>query len=331
MSDHRETIIQNLKIRFAEILDPETANTVLDEVIKELSSYEISERCTAVAVYDDENERILKRYAACLRLDGKSEGTVYQYIRCCQKFFNFIHKPYNEVGVYDIRCFLALEKERGISSRSVENTRANLSAFFQWMTLEQIIQRNPCLNIKPIKYADEKEKPFFDTEIDALRSACKTQKERAIFEMLLSTGLRIAELVALDISDINTEAQTVHVRHGKGDKERITYATPVAIEHFKKYILNRKHLHTAAFLNNRGDRITDDGVRFVLNAIAKKANVQNVHPHRFRRTMASRLASRGMNIQEIQKLLGHTNLNTTMIYVTTDDASVQMSYRKYAV
>ncbi len=124
---------------------------------------------------------------------------------------------------------------------------------------------------------------------------------------------------------------TVRVRHGKGDKERMTYATPVAMMHFKEYLLSRKDFNQAAFLNHRGNRLATSGIQKILKKIGERANVTNVHPHRFRRTLASSLAARGMDIQEISKLLGHSNLNTTMVYVHTKDSSIKMSYSKYAI
>jgi site-specific recombinase XerD len=235
------------------------------------------------------------------------------------------------MGVYDIRFYLALRKRQGISNRSLENTRANLSAFFQWMMRENLIISNPCLNIKPIKYKQELRMPFSDVEIDALRSACKTLKERAIIELLLSSGIRVSELVMLNVDDIDKQALSVHIKHGKGNKERTTYITKVAMKHIENYLNNRNEQDSALFCNYQHQRMHDNGVRYLLNKLAKRANVANVHPHRFRRTFACCLSARGMNIQDIQKLLGHTNINTTMEYVTIDDGRLQSSYQYYIV
>ena len=331
MADNREILIQRLRARLGTILEPSIANAILHEITKELTDFEISERCTDLVVPDGMNEKILKRYCACLRLDGKSEQTIYQYHRSCIRLAECIQKPFTEMGVYDIRYFLAMEKERGISNSTLENTRANLSAFFQWLTIEDVIQKNPCLNIKPIKCHEEERKPFSDIEIDAIRGACKNIRERVLVEILLASGIRVSEFIALDLTDINTETGSVHVRHGKGDKERTTYLTPVAIRYYKQYLSERREINAAAFTNRYGERMTAGGVRSVLKSIGARAKVDDVHPHRFRRTFASGLAARGMDIQEVRKLLGHTNINTTMVYVHTDDSAVQMSYRKYAV
>ena len=329
--DCREELIGRVKARIGNVLDPKQAAAVIEVLVAELADYEVTVRETALAVYDDANDRILKRYCACLRIDGKSEGTIYQYRRTCRKLAETIPKQYSEMGVYDIRYFLAKQKENGVSNSTLETTRANLSAFFQWMTQEEIALKNPCMNIKPIKCTKEIRKPFSDVEIDALRGACRNKKERAIVEVLLASGLRVAELCALDLKDVEMERKIVHVLHGKGDKERTAYLTGIAVKHLQAYLLDRKTLSAPVFTNRLGERITDEGIRFILHSIGKRAGVDDVHPHRFRRTFATGLAARGMDVQNVQKLLGHSNINTTMVYVHTDDSAVAMSYSKYAV
>lgn len=134
----------------------------------------------------------------------------------------------------------------------------------------------------------------------------------------------------MDVADVNMLDLTVHVRHGKGGKERITYITPVAVERLKRYLSKRKEQDGDFLFGNRNhDRMKAGGVRFILNRIADRAGVENVHPHRFRRTFATGLANRGMDVREIQKLLGHSNINTTLEYVCTDNEGVKSSYRKY--
>lgn len=310
-------------------LDAETAMTLSNNIIKILGNYEISERCTDIVMADDTNSRILKRYIACLSIDGKSENTITQYYRTINKLAVFIGKNFTDIGVYDLRYFLACEKERGISNRSLENTRAYLSAFFQWMAAEELIAKNPCLNIKPIKYIDEIRLPFSVVEIDNLRSACDSLKERAIMEFLLSSGVRVSELTNIKLQDIDFEKLSVHITHGKGGKERITYIDDVTKQHVEKYILSRTDETDILFCNKNHLPILPNGVRFILNELGKRAGVTNVHPHRFRRTFASNLAKRGMKIEEIKLLMGHSDINTTMKYVYVDNDNVTNSYRRF--
>ena len=327
--DYRMNFIRETEEQLTAFLDQQTVHRVSDVITKALADYEIAERCTDIAILDDANERILKRYAACLSIDGKSPNTIYQYVRTCRRLDDTINKPYSEMGVYDIRFFLACEKSRGISNKTLENTRANLSAFFQWMALEDLIPKNPCLSIKTIKTKREIKNAFSDVEIDALRSACKSRKERALIEVLLATGIRVSELSFMDVADINFSALSVHVQHGKGNKERITYITNVAASRLCDYLNARSEDGPALFYNKNHERLNAGGIRCVLNSIAKRAGVDNVHPHRFRRTFATRLAARGMDIQEIQTLLGHNNINTTMLYVCVDNENVKASYKRF--
>ena len=327
--DYRISFINDIEAELIRRYGPDQVAEISNIILKAMSGYEIMERCTDIIPMDDANQKLMKRYNACLMVDGKSEKTAYQYIRTCRKLSEALNKPFAEMGAYDIRFFLAMEKERGLSNRSLENTRANLSAFFQWLSNDEIIPKNPLATVKPIKYADEVRKPFSEVEIDALRGACKTLKERAMVEILISTGVRVSELTGMKTNDIDFSTLSVHVIHGKGAKERMTYTTSVSVKHLQRYLWNRKENGEYLFYNSNHKPLNAGGVRYILKELAKRAGVNNVHPHRFRRTFATGLARRGMEIQEIQRLLGHSNINTTLTYVCTDDTKVQASYKKY--
>lgn len=328
--DYRTQFIRSVEEAMLPILaEGETRERVIGAVVRIHNDYEITERSTDLVIVDDTNVRILKRYTACLMIDGKSEKTIEQYRREVSKLADVLHKNYPDMGVYDIRYYLACEKERGIFDRTLENSRANLSAFFQWMTQEEIIQRNPCMTIKPIKYKDKIRYPFSAVEIDCLRSACRNKKERALIEILIASGVRVSELASMEKTDIDMATLSVHVRNGKGKKERTTYITDLAKTHLQKYLMARKETGPALFYNHSGKVLLSNGIRYILKQIGERAGVDNVHPHRFRRTFATGLAARGMDIQEIQKLLGHSNVNTTMEYVYIDGDKIQRSYKQY--
>ena len=327
--DYRMQFVKEVETNLACRYAPEEIAMISNMVVKALEEYELTERCTELALRDDTNDKLIRRYRACLMVDGKSDKTAYQYIRTIRKLSDLIRKPFTEMGAYDVRFFLAMEQERGVSNRTLENTRANVSAFFQWMTEDEIIPKNPVSRIKPIKCVEEVKKPFSEVELDALRSSCQSLKERALIEMLVSTGVRVSELASMEVKDINLETLSVHVIHGKGSKERITYTTPVAAKHLISYLRQRKEDGPALFYNKNHEQIEPGGIRHILNVIADRAGVSNTHPHRFRRTFATNLSRRGMEIQEIQKLLGHSNINTTLVYVNTDDSKVQASYKRF--
>jgi len=330
MSDPRLSFLQSVEQFLLPILDPSKVKEVTEKITIVLNDYEIFERCTEIIPLDDKNEKLIKRYCACLLVEGKSQKTVYQYSRSIRRLSEFLQKPFTETKTYDIRFYMASEKQRGVSDRTLENTRANLSAFFTWLTAEEEISRNPMQAIKPVKYTNEIKKPFSEVEIDKLRSACKTAKERALVEALLATGVRVAELSDMEIRDVDGKALKVEIRHGKGGKSRTTYITPVAMERLEIYLSTRTEKEgVCLFYNKKHKKLLPTGARYILNTLAKRAGVTNVHPHRFRRTFATKLAKRGMDIQEIQKLLGHSDVNTTLKYVCVDDENVKSSYRKY--
>lgn len=322
-------LIQKFQEQIIDVCGAAEAERITDVLTIALEEYDVTERCRALVPYDDENERILKRYLACLFIDGKSEKTIEAYKRTIIKMTECLQKNYTEMGPYDIRLFLAYEKSRGVSNTTLENTRANMSAFFQWMAIEELVDKNPCLNIKPIKCQEKERFPLSPVEMDALRSACRDTRERAMIELLVSSGVRVSELTALNVEDIDLPGLTVHVRCGKGGKGRTTYINEVARTHLAKYFKECGITTGPIFLSIKKRRLRPGGVRFILNQLAKRANVGNVHPHRFRRTFATGLADRGMQVQEIMKLLGHTNINTTMEYVSMSEERIRMSYKQY--
>ena len=322
--------LQQAEIELTPVLR-ERAEEAIDIITRILGEYQVTKASTEIVPYSDTNGMLLKMYCACLMIGGKSEKTIAQYKRTAEKLALTVNKTFQEVTVYDIRYFLAVEKQRGVSNRTLENTRANLSAFFQWMAKEEHITKNPCMNIEPIKYTDKVRLPFSPVEIDSLRFACKTTKERAMIEILLSTGIRVSELTGLRVNDVNFNNLSIHVTNGKGAKERTVYMNDLAKTHLNNYLMEQDVIGSTIFMNKKKQSLNPGGVRYILNAIAKRAGVDNVHPHRFRRTFATGLADRGMDIQEIRKLLGHSNINTTLEYVYTSDEKAHASYLKYSV
>ena len=167
-------------------------------------------------------------------------------------------------------------------------------------------------------------------EIEKIKNSCGNKKDRAIVEFLLSTGCRVSELVGVDRSDINFQSQECKIL-GKGNKERIVFLNDVCLLHIKSYLDSRSDDLPALFIGKGSDRMTTGGIRFMLNNIAENAGVEDVHPHRFRRTVATYLIDRGMSIQDVAVILGHSNINTTMAYVYSNIENVKTAYKKYAI
>ena len=324
--DLRNEFLDNVKLAVMEFDD---ADIIVSKVAMLLDHYELSERVTDLVQIDNENVNMLKTYTSSMIIDGRSKTTIQHYIRELKNFNSYINgKDFKDVNAYDVRSYLAKRKLDGLSNRTLDNIRSILVAFYGWMNNEDYMSKNPCVCIKPIKYTDEVKLPFSNVEIDKLRSACKNTKERAIIEFLLASGVRVAEFCDLNVEDVDFFENKIRIRHGKGDKERYTYMNDLAKEHLLRYLDGRTA--GALFRTKRQGRYTKGGVRYLLHSLEKRAGIDDVHPHRFRRTFATSLASRGMRVQEIQKLLGHANINTTMVYVSLSDADTKYSYMKFA-
>lgn len=330
MADYKMQLITEVAQGLTTKIAPDDIGIVSEEMAYTLKDYDVTKRTTDIVVYDGINEEIIKRYKACMIIAGRSEKTIYGYERCLMNLFRVVQRNYMDMTVSDLRYFLAYEKSRGISNRTLENTRIRVLSFFNWLVDEDMITKNPCKTITPIKYTKKIKKPFSSIEIDAMRSACKNEKERAIVEFLLATGVRVNELCTMMLSDINFDTNTIRVRLGKGQKQRITYMNDLAKKHLVNYLQSRNTNGEYLFYNKFGSPLNEGGVRHILKTVEDRAGITNVHPHRFRRTFATQLSNRGMDLNEIQRLLGHTNINTTMEYVITNDDRVHVSYMKYS-
>ena len=330
MRDLRNEIIQKIEEQLVPHLNDYTHTLVMATVMSVLCDYEVTERSTAIIPFDDGNERLVKTYSSNMLLNGLAKSTIQAYIREIKLFTEFIgNKDLKSATTFDLRNYLAACKVRGLANTSIENVRANLSAFYTWLTAEEYIGKNPCLAVKPIKCTTKEKKPFSRVEIDCLRANCKNLQERAIIEVLLSSGLRVSELTNLNIEDIDFDRLEVHVKNGKGGKDRITYIDELAYSHLKQYLIASGKVSGSVFSSQRSERYTTHGIRTLLKVLEQRSGVPNVHPHRFRRTLATTLSARGMKIQDIQSILGHSNINTTMIYIAMDKEKVQSAYKQF--
>lgn len=329
MDENREKYIQAVKERLATMFDAKTAHDIIDVIAYELRDYEITKRSTEIVQYDDENEKILKSYLACLVVEGKSKGTVRMYRYSVRQLFAFLgNKKYDKITTYDIRAWLASMKMRGCKNTHIRNQRCNISPFFAWLMSDGLIEKNPMASIKPIKVPVEERKALTSDEIDTIRDSCKSLSERAVVEVLLASGLRVAELCNLKLEDVDFDSMTISVKSGKGNKDRTTFINPVAKKHLVAYMESNKHKSEYVFTTRESKQYTPSGIRYLTKTLAKRCGI-HIHPHIFRRTLATDLARKGMPIQEIQKLLGHTSIETTRKYIETRMEKVEASYRQY--
>ena len=292
--------------------------------------YDVSEACTDLAVCDDSNEKIINTYIASMRLEGRSEKTLKQYYDALTKLLDEIPKSIKDIRTNDIRYHLAhYQTTHKVSNATVNNKRKFLSAFFVWATREEIVDKNPMLKINSIKEKYVTKKPFSDIELAKIRDALEDNREKALVEFLLSTGCRVSEVAGLKVGNIDFRTGECVVL-GKGNKERTVYLNNKSMYYLERYLGNFVDADRPLFMNARGRGMTKQNIEELMRIIGKRAGVLKVHPHRFRRTMATNAMKRGMPVQYIQVILGHSKLDTTMIYCIYDKEVVKAEYLKVA-
>ena len=292
--------------------------------------YDVSEACTDLAVCDDSNEKIINTYIASMRLEGRSEKTLKQYYDALTKLLDEIPKSIKDIRTNDIRYHLAhYQATRKVSNATVNNKRKFLSAFFVWATREEIVDKNPMLKINSIKEKYVTKKPFSDMELAKIRDALEDNREKALVEFLLSTGCRVSEVAGLKVGNIDFRTGECVVL-GKGNKERTVYLNNKSMYYLERYLGGFVDAERPLFMNARGRGMTKQNIEELMRIIGKRAGVSKVHPHRFRRTMATNAMKRGMPVQYIQVILGHSKLDTTMIYCIYDKEVVKAEYLKVA-
>lgn len=292
--------------------------------------YDVSEACTDLAVCDDSNEKIINTYIASMRLEGRSEKTLKQYYDALTKLLDEIPKSIKDIRTNDIRYHLAhYQATHKVSNATVNNRRKFLSAFFVWATREEIVDKNPMLKINSIKEKYVTKKPFSDIELAKIRDALEDNREKALVEFLLSTGCRVSEVAGLKVGNIDFRTGECVVL-GKGNKERTVYLNNKSMYYLERYLGGFVDAERPLFMNARGRGMTKQNIEELMRIIGKRAGVSKVHPHRFRRTMATNAMKRGMPVQYIQVILGHSKLDTTMIYCIYDKEVVKAEYLKVA-
>lgn len=297
-------------------------------LLTSLQGYEVQERCTEVTVHDNTNMGLVRKFIATKKLEGKSERTLRRYQPELEKLVSFLDKKFYEVSPYDLRLYLSLYKEqRQISNRTLENMRKTISTFFGWLHDEGVIGQNPARAVKQIKYDKIVRKPFTPVERERLKNACCLLRDLALTEFLYASGLRVSEVVSLERNSIDFVTREATVI-GKGGKERRFYLSEVCAEYLRQYLNSRTDDNTALFVAAKAPykRLTKEGVEFIVKSLGQKAGVSNVHPHRFRRTLATDLVRKGVPIQDVAQILGHSDLRTTQVYVSLDQSTVKYHY-----
>lgn len=277
------------------------------------------------------NIEYLKMFIDAKQIEGCSERTLQYYRVTIEHMLGSIETPIRKITTDEIRGYLVdYQKVNNCSKVTVDNVRRNMSSFFSWLEEEDYILKSPMRRIHKIKTKQPVKETITDEMIEKLRDNCTCVRDLAMIDLLYSTGIRVGELVGLNISDIDFEERECIV-FGKGDKERRVYFDAKAKLHLQEYIESRTDDNPALFvtLDAPHARLKISGVEIRVRELGRKLNIDKIHPHKFRRTMATRAIDKGMPIEQVQKILGHSQIDTTMQYAIVNQNNVKVSHRRY--
>ena len=295
--------------------------------LKSLS--EVLRRVLAPKHYDDAN--LLPLFLTAKEVEGCSPRTIAYYESTITHMVAAVSKPYTQIESDDLRQYLYhYEETRNASKVTIDNIRRILSSFFSWLEDEDYIVKSPVRRIRRVKTATVTKEVLTDEDLETLRDACTSVRDLALVDLLATTGMRVGELVQLDIEDVNLQERECIVT-GKGNKQRPVYFNARAKLHLQAYLDSRNDNCPALFvtLDRTASRLSIGAVEARLRQIGERCGVNRVHPHKFRRTLATHAIDKGMPIEQVQKLLGHARIDTTMHYALVNQNNVKASHRRY--
>lgn len=324
------SFLKDVEISLSDQITANALQSVLKSVADVLEHYEFSRM---LKTDDSFSMDLFETLITALKIQGRSEKTIEQYKYVVGHMLKDVKTPIRNITVYHIRNWLEKEQARGVSDCTREGNRQVLSSMFGWLWREGLIEKNPINNIGAIKVQKKVREPYTDVEIEKLKAVCNLSKhplrDVAIISFLLATGCRVGEIINIKKADIDFKNSEVVVL-GKGNKERTVFFDDVTAMYIKKYLDDRCDLVPYLFISSRMDHLTTGGIRDILRRRGASAEMQKVHPHKFRRTLATSLIAHGMPIQEVANILGHDKLDTTMKYIKLDKNIIKNNYKKYA-
>ncbi len=308
----------------AEYLNIEQLKKLQEVILHELSENEPQKE-------EISNGEYITRFLNAKQMEGCSERTIQYYRVTVEHFLRNINGSVRKINTEQIREYLVgYQKMNNCSKVTVDNVRRNISSFFSWLEEEDYILKSPMRRIHKIKTKTVVKETISDEAIEKLRDHCTELRDLAIIDLLYSTGIRVGELVNLDRTDLDLEQRECIV-FGKGDKERKVYFDAKAKIHLQKYLESRTDDNLALFvtLDAPFNRLKISGVEIRIRELGRALGMNKIHPHKFRRTMATRAIDKGMPIEQVQKILGHSQIDTTMQYAIVNQNNVKNSHQKY--
>lgn len=297
-----------------------------------LSGLEIqrSEKFDTIAT-GEENSRLTNAFLSAKRIEGCSEKSLAYYRKTIETMTEKIVKGITHITTNDLRSYLTdYQTERKSSKVTIDNIRRILSSFFSWLEDEDYILKSPVRRIHKVKTATTIKETYTDEALETMRDNCETLRDLAMIDMLASTGMRVGELVLLNRDDINFEERECVV-FGKGSKERMVYFDARTKIHLQNYLAQRTDSNNALFVSLKApyERLQIGGVETRLRELGKRLSLPRVHPHKFRRTLATMAIDKGMPVEQLQRLLGHQRIDTTLQYAMVKQSNVKIAHRKY--
>ena len=327
----KEQLTREIISAASEFLAPAQVEQLEQCIVIALHRYDVGLAETALVPVESITERVFKMFIASKKVEGLSDKTLKYYAMEIRALLGFVQKPVDQIGTNDIRYYLAvIQSEKPLSKVTLDNKRRVLNSFFSWAFNEDYIPQNPMRKVKKIKTDKLIKQPFTEEQVEVLRGACRTLRETAIVELFASTGMRVGEMETLEISRIDFAVGEVVV-FGKGAKERVAYLNARAKLHLMRYLNSRADKCPAVFVSEKGEAkgLSISRIEKIIKAIGERAGVENTHPHRFRRTTATTAIGRGMPIEQVQQLLGHTSIETTTRYAIVSQKNVKASHERY--
>ena len=320
-------------------MDQEIINEVLCQMMPHLSNDQVvllknvleGAMLKVGASSEQSDEMLVESFIAAKRLEGCSERTLVFYKNTIEKTLCEIAKNIKAITTEDLRGYLSeYQNSNSVSKVTIDNIRRNLSSFFSWLEDENYILKSPVRRIHRVKATTSVKETYSDEDLERLRDGCTELRDLALIDILASTGMRVGELVRLNRADINFNERECVV-FGKGDKERVVYFDTRTKIHLQNYINERADDNPALFvgLKEPHDRLEIGGVETRLKKLGNMIEIEKVHPHKFRRTMATTAIDKGMPIEQVQKLLGHEKIDTTLNYAMVKQSNVKNAHRKY--
>ena len=314
--------------RMTEHLEPEQLLKLHDVLISCITNKYI---VTDISRPNLSDAQLVDSFISAKRVEGCSEKTLDYYASTIRNVLKVISKPIRQIVTDDLRLYLAsYQQNNTVSKTTIDNVRRILSSFFSWLEEEDYILKSPVRRIKKVRVSKTVKEVYTDEELEKMRDSCNNLRDLAIVDILSSTGMRVGELVKLNRTDIDFQNRECIVL-GKGDKERPVYFDARTKVHLSEYLDSRTDSNPALFvtLNNPHNRLNISGVEIRMHDLGEELSIHRVHPHKFRRTLATRAIDKGMPIEQVQHLLGHQKIDTTLEYAMVNQSNVKASHRKY--